>query len=384
MQLLQVMIKHWFGTAAGLAALYICFFLVSWAWKSCRPKGYPPGPPSSLFIGNILDMPATKQYLKYTELGQQYGEIVGLKFATQNVLVLNSARVVHELLEKRHEIYSGRAYSGILKHVMRDGPHITVSEGEYLRRWRAAARVLLRPSALREIRPQQSAAAAYCVERIIQAAHQPEQSEVIFRALESWALTGPLNAVCGVSGAERDPAWMEWYYAFSKENLEIMEPTSIPPLDIFPVLHYVPNLLAPWKAIARRVNDNREAICNFTFENAQRGYAEFQAAAERGEKTNNEGLMARVLRGQCEGGSEKTQFSNEELAKIGGGLLEASIATTLASFRCWLKILSAYPQVVDKIQAELDVVCGKTEPPQETHIDLLPYLKACLQEVRPS
>lgn len=374
--------QYWLAASAGFAAVYFVSLLANWAWNARRPRGYPPGPPTAPLLGNILNIPPTKQYLKYSELAQEHGEIVGLKFATQNVVILNSAHVVHELLEKRHEIYSGRAYSGILKHVMRDGPHITVSEGEYLRRWRTAARILLRPSALRDIRPKHAAAAAYCVEKIMKAADQPEQSDIIFGALENWALTGPLNAVCGVTGVERDPAWREWYYEFSKENLQIMEPTSIPPLDLLPILHYVPNFLAPWKAVARRVNDSREAICNFTLDHAHKGFEEFTAAAERGEQLNHEGLMARVLRGQSEGESEKTQFSNEELAKIGGGLLEASIATTLASFRAWLKVLSAHPRVVSKIQEELDTVCGTVYPPQEAHIDLLHYLKATLSEVR--
>jgi cytochrome P450 len=382
MQLLQVVGGHWLTAATGLAAVYFTFILGNWAWKSRRPKGYPPGPPTTLLLGNILQMPATKQYIRYSELGQKYGEIVGLKFATQNVVILNSARVVHELLDKRHKIYSGRVYHGILKYVMRDGPHITISEGDYLRRWRAAARILLRPSALREILPQHAAAAAYCVEKILQAANLPEQSEAIFHALENWALTGPLNVVCGVRGAERDPTWMKWYYDFSKVNLEIMEPAAIPPLDLFPILHYLPNFLAPWKSAAYRVNDDREAICNFTLENAQNGYAKFKATANRGEQLKHEGLMARILREQSEGGSEKSPFSNEELAKIGGGLLEASIHTSLASLRAWLKILSAYPQVVARIQQELDAVCGTRDPPQESHIGSLPYLKASLQEVR--
>lgn len=374
---------YWLAASVGLAVVYLVSLLANWAWNTRRPAGYPPGPPTAPLLGNILDIPPVKQYLKYSELAHKYGEIVGLKFATRNVVILNSAYVVHELLEKRHEIYSGRAYSAILKHVMREGPHITVSEGEYLRRWRMAARILLRPEALREIRTKHAAAAAYCVDRIMQAADQLEQSDVILGALENWALTGPLNAVCGVSGVESDPSWRKWYYEYSEENMKIMEPASTPPLDLFPFLHYAPSFLAHWKTVARRVNDSREAICSFTLNHAKKGFEKFTAAAARGEQLSHEGLIARVLRRQSEE-SRKTQFSNEELAKIGGGLLEASIGTTLASFRAWLKVLSAHPLVVSKIQEELDSVCGTVDPPQGSHIDLLPYLKATLQEVRSS
>jgi cytochrome P450 len=381
---------RWPSTLSAIlaaAAVYTTWVVASWAWNSRRPRDYPPGPKTKLWLGNILDMPATRQYIRYSELGDKYGELLGLKFATQNVVVLNSARVVNELLDKRHDIYSGRVYHGILKHVMAEGPHITISEGEYLRRWRAAARILLKPSALREVLPQNAAAAASCVAQIIEASDNNDggdHSEPVFRAIEAWAMMGPLKAVCGISGANRDPAWTQWYMDFSKINLEIMEPAAIPPLDLFPFLHYVPAALATWKTAARRVNADREEICNLTLRNARAGYAQRKGAGDE-EKAGFESLMARVLREQEEGDPDrKNRFTNEEMAKIGGGLLEASIHTTLASFRSWLKILCAYPRVVARIQEELDAVCGTERPPTAEHIRSLPYLDACLQEVRTS
>jgi cytochrome P450 len=379
--------ERWLSTlsaALAAAALYTTWVVTSWAWNSRRPRDYPPGPKTKLWLGNILDMPATKQYIRYSELGDEYGELLGLKFATQNVVVLNSARVVNELLDKRHDIYSGRVYHGILKHVMAEGPHITISEGEYLRRWRAAARLLLKPSALRELLPMNAAAAASCVARIIEASDNSDDdhSEPVFRAIEAWAMTGPLKAVCGISGANRDPAWTQWYMDFSKINLEIMEPAAIPPLDLFPFLHYVPAALATWKTAARRVNADREEICNMTLRNARAACARRKEAGGE-EKAGFESLMARVLREQEEGDPDrKNRFTSEEMAKIGGGLLEASIHTTLASFRSWLKILCAHPRVVARIQEELDAVCGTERPPTAEHIRSLPYLDACLQEVR--
>lgn len=372
---LPIQTERWLVTAVGIAAIYVTSIIVNWAWRSRRPKNYPPGPPSLPFVGNAFQVPLQKQYLKFTSLRKDYGDIVGLKFGVHNIVVLNSARIVHELLEKRHDIYSGRSRRGVVPHVLRDGPHVTVSEGEYLRQWRTAARLVLRPSGLREMLPLHAASAAFCVHKIMNS----QTTDDIFRALENWALTGPMKAVCGVSGAQRDPEWMKWYYTFAEENLDILEPAAIPPLDVFPMLHYVPKFLAPWKVIAERVFHAREVLCNFTLECARDGYEKFKAAAARGENVNYEGLMARVLREQTETG--KSTFTDEQMRKVGGGLLEASIGTTLASFRCWLKILLAHPEVVVKIQEELDTVCGASGPPQGEHLDSLPYLKACLQEV---
>ena len=81
---------------------------VKYALASRRPKGFPPGPPGIPVLGNVLQLPLNKAFLKsvpsyalpfqlfgltscrFNEWSETYGSIVGLKLGPQNVVLLNN------------------------------------------------------------------------------------------------------------------------------------------------------------------------------------------------------------------------------------------------------------------------------------------------------
>lgn len=126
----------------GLLAVYLLVSLVRFSLLSLRPKHYPPGPPALPFIGNAHHFASSKPYLQFTELRKKYGDIVGLKAGPSNIVVLNSAELSRELLEKRGTIYSNRPFDYIPReHIVRGGQHVIFLPHEkYLKQWRTAVR----------------------------------------------------------------------------------------------------------------------------------------------------------------------------------------------------------------------------------------------------
>ncbi|EMD33312.1 hypothetical protein CERSUDRAFT_142250 [Gelatoporia subvermispora B] len=68
----------------------------------------PPGPSGLPIIGNTLQMPHERQWLQFTEWAKAYGDIVYLSVLGTPVIILNSSKVISELLDKRSAIYSDR------------------------------------------------------------------------------------------------------------------------------------------------------------------------------------------------------------------------------------------------------------------------------------
>lgn len=71
---------------------------------------YPPGPGSaSLFSGNTSQIPESEPWLAYESWSKLYGSIISLRLFRVRMVILNSAKVAHDLLELRSSIYSDRA-----------------------------------------------------------------------------------------------------------------------------------------------------------------------------------------------------------------------------------------------------------------------------------
>lgn len=63
-----------------------------------RRKRLPPGPPGVPFLGNT-DFPTVNAHKKFKEWADQYGEIYSLRLGSTNFVILNSDKVIKELMD---------------------------------------------------------------------------------------------------------------------------------------------------------------------------------------------------------------------------------------------------------------------------------------------
>jgi hypothetical protein len=68
----------------------------------------PPGPKRLPVIGNLLDMPKERIWETYRAWNDRYGDIVYVEALDSKIVILSSATVINELLERRSAIYSDR------------------------------------------------------------------------------------------------------------------------------------------------------------------------------------------------------------------------------------------------------------------------------------
>jgi hypothetical protein len=87
----------------GLVSVYLLYR----ALRTNRPPP-PPGPRPWPIIGNILDIPSAYEWVTFTEWGKKYGGICSVVAFGQTIVVVNSAKIAVDLLEKRSSIYSHR------------------------------------------------------------------------------------------------------------------------------------------------------------------------------------------------------------------------------------------------------------------------------------
>lgn len=157
-----------------------------------------------------------------------------------------------------------------------------------------------------------------------------------------------------------------------------MIPGAAPPVDIFPILKYIPEIFAKWKSNARRLRATVVADAQrfVTDGKKQRAQVLHKPASVR-----FEGLIAKLL-GERDAATTQNlgrAFTDLELGYIGQALVGAAVDTTLDAFTSLMCCLAAFPAVLRKVHDEVDRVSGD-KPPAGEQINDLPYLKACVSE----
>jgi hypothetical protein len=99
--------------ASAVAGLLILRLLGRQTARRTLP--YPPGPKPLPLIGNLLDLPKEKDWLTYRAWSNQYGDIVSVNVLGQKIVILGSASVVDDLMEKRGAIYSSRPWTPMIE-----------------------------------------------------------------------------------------------------------------------------------------------------------------------------------------------------------------------------------------------------------------------------
>ncbi|KAJ4312240.1 hypothetical protein N0V94_007542 [Neodidymelliopsis sp. IMI 364377] len=356
----------------GLSIVYIVFSIAQFSLLSLRPKNFPPGPPALPFIGNVHQFASSKPFLKFTELRKDYGDIVGLKAGPSNIVVLNSPDVCRELLEKRGSIYSGRPNDYIVReHIVQDSQHLlfTPMDG-YHKQCRTAIRSLLGPGNAEQVAPLQDAAAAFLMYNL---ASTPTKFHTYLR---NWGLGTPMTAICGHRGAQVDDDLSKLFYDNQKNWLEFLTPGLAPPVEMFPILKYMPNRFAKWKEGAKDLRTKQRAWYYMMLDTAKEETKTDMARVDH-RPAPYESLMASLIRQQADKGG----FSNDQLAYFGGSLLDAAVDTTYSTALTFIKILGAYPEILKRAQTEVDTLCGSQRPPQPQDLDKLQYLRACWFEI---
>lgn len=77
-------------------------------WTRTSSRTIRPGPPRRPFFGNALEIPKQAPWLKFTEWGTMYGDIVFAKVFTRKLVIIHSYDLAIQLFEKRSANYANR------------------------------------------------------------------------------------------------------------------------------------------------------------------------------------------------------------------------------------------------------------------------------------
>lgn len=129
---------------------------------------------------------------------------------------------------------------------------------------------------------------------------------------------------------KRGPTWeskeIQEIYTVMQAWSRIMETGNTPPLDVWPILKYLPNFLSPWRPRAQQLSRNMYTLYRALVR-------QVRERRKRGDKRDS--LMDKILEEQESPAFDKsTALSEDKLAFLGGVLMEGGSDTVCSLSNC--------------------------------------------------
>ncbi|KIJ61263.1 hypothetical protein HYDPIDRAFT_138140 [Hydnomerulius pinastri MD-312] len=327
-------------------------------------RAFPPGPKPLPFLGNVLDIDSERPWLTYSAWRKQYGPIVYCQLLGQDVIIINSAKVARQLLDRRSSIYSSRPASCIGKLF---GIEFNTAFLPYGPEWRIHRRMF--HQALR-VEAAESYQALYLSKAVLLLKNFLDTPDDFEKHLQLYIASITMAVTYG--------------YELTSLGAPLVKPVSelvrllndgLPPernamLTVFPFLAYFPAWV-PGAAFARDAARCRELSLkslNDPFE-----YVRKNMAAGSATRSMVSDLLSQLSDEQNYAQEEKAIKECAASAYVG----EPQSAATLSTF---LMAMTLYPDAQQRAQAEIDSLLAENILPDCSHRASLPYMEAVLRE----
>ncbi|KAF9260440.1 cytochrome P450 [Marasmius fiardii PR-910] len=336
-----------------------------------RASQLPPGPKGLPILGNLLQLRATANelpWITYNNWAEIYGDVFTFNVLGSRTVVLNSYKVIVDLLERRSYNYSDRPWQQMLHELLGWGWILSLMP--YGDSWRLHRRIFhqsFRPMAVPQYYNIQREKTALLIQKLTLA---PKDFTDHVRAHSGEIL---LEIVFGYRTQEMiDP-----YIKLVDKAMVGMNAVGVPGtylVDYFPPLRYIPAWFPgasfkikakvwaqenhefrnqPWTLLKDLVNKGDPAPC-FCTQNLER----FKISTT----------------------SSDTSDMEEVIKNVAGIAYLAGAETSVSAIESFTLAMVLNPEVQAQAQKELDEVIGTTRLPDLDDRKELPYINALLAE----
>ncbi|KAI0437217.1 putative O-methylsterigmatocystin oxidoreductase [Xylaria telfairii] len=321
-----------------------------------------PGPPGYPLIGVGFQLPRRAPVL-FRKWAAEYGDIFKIRVGWYDWVVINTPEAVREILEKQAAVTSSKAPSPM--------SHGTVTRGNrmptmpYGPEWRALRTLVHQITAVPRTTALIPSQEFEAKQLVFDLATDNNNQRNFYQHMRRYAISIIMTNTFGTR-------IKSWDHADAKNALKsqiILRRTSHFIVDDLPPLQYLPKWLQPGHRdaieAAKEVADIKMDLWHRLEKQVEDGKAPHCFAREV-----YESRKAWYAKGLTE----------EQLAWLTGGLVEAGFETTATALNSLVLQLAANIRVQDAAHAELAQVVGPNRLPTFADLANLPYIRACVKE----
>ncbi|KAJ7650917.1 cytochrome P450 monooxygenase [Roridomyces roridus] len=324
-----------------------------------------PGPPKLPLIGNLFDIPRSREVLAYNAMADKYGPIVNLSVLGKNIFVISSARILLELFGQRGTNYSGRPHSSML-HDLMDLKWIFAfkSYGSSWRDNRKMFHTQFQESVLPDLRPLQLKSTHAMLRTVLASPNMDD----FFTHLHFHVGSCLMEITYGPDTAPRTARLI----GMADDVITAWSKVAVPGsyiVDVLPIFRFLPERLIPgggFKKEARICKAKAVEARDAPFERVQ---------AEMAAGTAPTSFVSNLLN------AFGTDADHEMIKTCAGTVYFAGTEALSVCLQAFVMAMVAFPDVQKKAQAELDQVVGTDRLLDFGDQNVLPYCNAIVQEV---
>ncbi|PVF97375.1 cytochrome P450 [Serendipita vermifera] len=348
--------------AASFIAVSLGYFTIKGIrniiFKKSGAHSYPPGPPREFLLGAMRSFPKGFPLERFNEWAVAYGDIVYAPVPGMEIVILNSHEIAQELLSKRPGSTAGRRFGYLVSNLIGW-------------EWQLP---LLQPN-LHHSNQRKMLRKAVGPQRV--GSHDPliESDATKFMTSLSTFKGAPLHLIQQFIGhmvskaTYGDQIWKEMGENLSHWNLEAIEVLSEAAytfwmVDVFHFLRFIPDWVPGlrFKQVIRECNDLSRKIRY----NAYRRGVELYKSGTLGHSILNDLLE---------------EFGEGDDAQDATAILYAVAAdTTSAGVIQFLHVLFLFPEVSERVFAEIQTVTQGVRLPRISDRSKMPYTEAVWKE----
>ncbi|KAJ6585088.1 cytochrome P450 [Mycena capillaripes] len=346
----------------------VILFAVAGLWKKYKTTSqlpFPPGPRPRFITGNLHDIPTDRAWLTYTEWGKQYGEIVHARVFGDHIVIVNSAKAVAELFERRARIYSDRP---LIPMVDLMGWDFTMAVMPHAERWRQHRRLFhqyFHRDAITAYRPIQLEKVHDLLRGLLQT---PEE---FFAHTKTVAAAIIMATTYGYDIKPTHDRFVDLAEDAVKRLGDSVFPGAFT-VNTFPFLRHLPSWF-PGCSFHRFAKDTSEVL--FEMKNAP---FDFVRQSMRDGVGRSSVLSQLLEHNDAHGGSreQETMIKDVTAAAYAG-----AAHTTSAALETFIIAMAMNPEAAKKAQNEIDTVTGLSRLPGFEDRSVLPYCEAVYREI---
>ncbi|EAU87749.2 cytochrome P450 [Coprinopsis cinerea okayama7 len=364
-----------FSTLSFVLSLVLFItFLFYRANKNARHH-LPPGPKGLPFIGNVLQMPSSNQVEAFKAWANEYGDLVYVQIFGQPMVILDSLQVARDLLDKRSSIYSDRPRFVLFSELM--GWHSASTHVRYGPRFRKHRRFMnqiFNSRAISAFRPLQHKETLTAMEGLL---NSPDSFVDHFRR---FAASTILKITYGHEVHSADDRFVQLAERAATMTVQSGSPAATL-VDFFPVMRHIPTW-APFSSFKRKALETRKAVEDMMEIPFQLVKQEMKSGVAIPSYTSSLLESRRNPEdGSVDAEDEEDIKGSAGTLYAGESLFSASPMITSALLHTFVLAMVLHPDVLKKVQTELDQVVGNHRLPTLEDRPSLPYFECVLKEV---